>query len=118
MKRTWRVLIGAMLMAALVLGGCKTKIKTQAPILVMGNDRYMVLLNGTEPVTVSLEKGMWPEDLTSGDMVEITWDGMVMESYPGQAHIDKCLKVAEGDLADLDQELLLHLSAMGWKAVE
>ena len=78
----------------------------------------MVLLDGNEPVTVSLEKGAWPEDLTSGDIVEITWSGMVMETYPGQAHIEKCRKVADSDLSKVDGELLLHLSSMGWQIAE
>ena len=118
MKRIRSVVLMTVLLMVLLLGGCKTKVKTQAPILLMGSDSYMVLLNGTEPVSVSLQKGEWPGDLTSGDIVEITWDGMVMETYPGQAHIDKCKKVADGELADLNQEVLADLSGMGWRVVE
>ncbi len=112
------LLVGLVLIAAL-LGGCNPKTRTKVPVLVLEHGGYMMVLDGS-PVTLSFrgDEEAWPQDLTSGDIIEITWDGYVMETYPGQAIIDKCRKAADGDLADISGELLENLASMGWEIVK
>lgn len=52
--------------------------------------------------------------LTSGDLIKITRNPEVAESYPAQCYVKKCKKLEDGDLSDISRKAVDDLRGMGW----
>lgn len=53
------------------------------------------------------------DDFTDGDLIKI-WCEAVMESYPGQTNIYDIRLMEEGDIENIDNDVLKSLQEMGW----
>ena len=78
------------------------------------NGSAMIIIEGTGPCTIS-EGAEFLEDFTDGDLVKIQFDGEILESYPGQIPVIYGAElVEEGNLSDIDEEVMSTLREMDW----
>jgi len=70
------------------------------------DDAFYQMLNGTEG------KSFW--GLETGDLLEISYDGSVMYSWPMQVRVYDFTKLESGSLADVSQEVITELENSGW----
>lgn len=79
------------------------------------NGAHFVVTGDGEPLHVSgqAKNGGLFDDLTSGDRVRITHDG-IAETYPGQAGAYSCKLLEEGPPEDIPAETLAALEELGY----
>lgn len=75
---------------------------------------YLVLLNDREPVKMSnrTERDIF-SSLTSGDKILLLHDG-IQETYPGGTGAYLVIKLSDGELSDVPEDVLESLAELGW----
>ena len=82
--------------------------------IVSDKGRYLIVMDKS-PVSMHQRSGknsIFPE-LDTGDKIFIVHDG-VAESYPGQTGLYFILKLSDGDINDVPEEVLTELRELGW----
>lgn len=54
------------------------------------------------------------ENVTSGDLIKIATDGIILDSYPGQIGALSCKKLEDGELDDVPGDVLQTLIQLNW----
>lgn len=118
MRKT-RLLIGILCVAAVLVVGVLFMAKhsisfSTGTCIVSDKDRYLIVMDNS-PVSMhqrSGKKSIFPE-LDTGDKIFIVHDG-VAESYPGKTGLYFILKLSDGDINDVPEEIISELRELGW----
>jgi len=54
------------------------------------------------------------ENVTSGDLIKIATNGVILESYPGQISAFSCIKLKDGERDDVPGDVLQTLIQLNW----
>lgn len=83
--------------------------------VVTDNGSYMIIDEDGCPISMSnrTEDESLFAGLKTGDKIRIKYDG-IAESYPGQAGVYACKKIADGDIEDIGGDVLYDLLTMGY----
>ena len=126
MKKRFLTLILALLLSALAFmaAGCdiSEKIdelsgleKDTGRVLVSGKTYLIVYDDGDFLVMNNIsDNDKLFDGLDNGDKIEIYRKGEIAESYPAQCYVEKCKKIADGNISDVSQKAVDTLRSLGW----
>lgn len=82
--------------------------------IVADNDSYLIVMDNSPIAMHPLfgHNSMFP-DLETGDKIFIIHDG-IAETYPGQTGLYFIVKLSDGDIHDVPEEIMSHLQELGW----
>lgn len=78
------------------------------------NGRYLIVIDNS-PISMHQRSGkesIFPE-LDTGDRIFIIHDG-IAETYPGKTGLYFILKLSDGNISDVPEEILNQLQELGW----
>ena len=107
------VAVAVVLLAALVLVcfGMRQGIRFSEARYIETAYGHMLLLDNS-PVSMSGKDGLF-DGLTTGDKVLVA-HGLIAESYPGQAKAYLCIKLDNGEIQNIPEDVIASLAQMGW----
>lgn len=117
-----RILIPICIVLALILltGGCLVYMSAKSLDFSVGRvlsaNNSMMLVLDNSPIQMSCRKDdnkMFAK-LTDGDKVLVLHDG-IAESYPGKTGVYGILKLEDGSISDIPDDVLTALTELGWK---
>lgn len=87
---------------------------TVGRLLIAENDTYM-LIDENSPIVMSTknDKEKFFNNIETGDKIFVIHSG-VDETYPAHTGAYLCIKLEDGSVSDINSEVLLQLSEMGW----
>ena len=114
-----KLLIGLLWAAVVLIAGVLFMAKNSIGFSVgnciaADNGRYLIVLDNS-PVAMHQRSGkesIFP-DLETGDKIFIIHDG-IAETYPGQTGLYFIVKLSDGDIHDVPEEIMSQLQEMGW----
>lgn len=82
--------------------------------LVTRNNQYMLVLDNS-PIVMSRQSNNtnFFKGLDTGDEIIVVHDG-IAESYPGQTGVYFIVKLSDGDIGDISENVLIELTELGW----
>ncbi len=86
--------------------------KTGTPLIIV-DDSPIVM---SQHPDIQTEKAMF-DDFTDGDLIHIYCDA-IMESYPGQTNVYGVMFLEDGDIENINEDVLKSLEEMGWIELE
>lgn len=84
--------------------------------LYLQTDNGNMLILDNSPISMSGNDDMF-EKYESGDKILVLHDG-ILESYPGQTRAYFVMKLADGEITDIPETVLISLSELGWMTYE
>lgn len=123
MKKKWIIPVIILAIAVLTVGGIGCYLSgnslsfSTGRCIAASNGSYLILMDG--PVVMSDRSGSGElfANLQTGDEILILHDG-IQETYPGGTGVYYCKRLSEGSVADIPNDTLRSLSAMGWLAAD
>lgn len=115
MKKRAVLLCG--LLCALLLAACGGRSTTlEGRYLRAAGGVSLIITEDNGPVVLSDRSGDGGlfDGLNSGDLIAVTYDGGIAESYPGQAGAYACKLLESGTLEDVPEETLAGLEELGY----
>ena len=78
------------------------------------NDRYLIVMDNSPIAMHPLfgHNSLFP-DLETGDKIFIIHDG-IAETYPGKTGLYFIMKLSDGDVGDVPEEIMSQLQELGW----
>lgn len=113
--KTLLSIIGIILLSFIILLGIliyKGAGITIGRCLIANNDSYM-LIDDNSPIVMSTNHTNIFRNLTTGDKILVI-HSVVNESYPGGTGAYFCMKLADGDISDIPDQVIETLTEMGW----
>lgn len=114
-----RLLIGILSVAVILIAGVLFMAKNSlgfstGPCIVANNDRYLIVIDNSPIAMHSLlgQKSMF-SDIDTGDRIFIVHDG-IATTYPGKTGLYFILKLSDGDISDVPEEIMEQLKELGW----
>ena len=80
--------------------------------LYLQADNVNMLILDNSPISMSGNDDMF-EKYESGDKILVLHDG-ILESYPGQTRAYFVMKLADGEMSDIPENVLVSLNELGW----
>ena len=82
--------------------------------IVADNDSYLIVMDNSPIAMHPLfgHNSMFP-DLETGDKIFIIHDG-IAETYPGKTGLYFIMKLSDGDVGDVPEEIMSQLQELGW----
>ena len=80
--------------------------------LYLQTDNGNMLILDNSPISISGNDDMF-EKYESGDKILVLHDG-ILESYPGQTRAYFVMKLADGEMSDIPENVLVSLNELGW----
>lgn len=81
--------------------------------LLADKNRHMVIIDNSPVALSDKTDGKMFENLTDGDKILVFHDG-IQESYPAGTRAYFCLKVSDGEITDIQPDILTSLDELGW----
>ena len=114
-----RLLIGILCVVSILIAGILFIAKNSlgfstGTCIVADDDRYLIVLDNS-PIAMHQRSGkesIFP-DLDTGDKIFIVHDG-IAETYPGKTGLYFILKLSDGDVFDVPEEIMSQLQELGW----
>ena len=118
-----RLLIGILCVAVVLIAGALFMAKNRIGFSIgncieADNGRYLIVLDNS-PIAMHQRSGkesMFP-DLDTGDKIFIVHDG-INETYPGKTGLYFILKLSNGNIGDVPEEIITQLQELGWNLKE
>ena len=118
-----RFLMGILCIVAILIAGVLFMAKNSlgfhtGTCIVADNDRYLIAMDNSPIAMHPLfgQKSIFP-DLDTGDKIFIVHDG-IAETYPGKTGLYFIMKVSDGDIGDVPEEIITQLQELGWNLKE
>lgn len=120
MKRMISVLLVLLLLFSTGCGSKYEKVQGRCLVTEGEHPQYIILIDASPCVITDCSENVGSElrDVSSGDLIEIDWNGTIATTYPGQVNIFGCRIVEEGSLSDADSEIIARLNELGWSFAE
>lgn len=118
-KNKWNILFGILagifLVAAIGIGTMLDRgygISTGRYLEARGGEALLIIQNSPIEMHNRTDVDLF-ENLDTGDEILVFHDG-VAESYPGQTSVHIVIKLGDGTIADIPQQVIEQLTELGW----
>ncbi len=117
MKRIFSLLLISLLLFSTGCGSKYERVEGRCLVTEGEKPQVIILIDGSPCVITDCSENEDSElrDATSGDLIEIEWNGTIATTYPGQVNAFGCRIVEEGSLSDVDEEVIAQLNQLGWQ---
>ncbi len=89
------------------------RVSTEGRVVANGSSYLIVEEDGPISMENAGDADIF-KGLTTGDLIRITRDAEVRESYPGQVRVYSCEKLSDGEVSDISDDVAASLIELGW----